>query len=243
VVSASLPALFSLTLFVSAGLLFLVELMIAKMILPLLGGTPAVWNTCMMFFQAVLLAGYGYAHISGTRAGIARQITVHLAILAAACIVLPIAIPRQWAPSPEGSPIGELLVLLLISVGPPFFALSATAPLIQRWFARTGHRSAGDPYFLYSASNLGSMLALIGYPLWVEPQFRLVEQNLAWTVGYFVFLLLTLLCAGALWRCRAACPSEGRPDGEGEAGVCAAISPLTRRERGRWICSPSFRRA
>jgi len=235
VVSASLPALFSLTLFVSAGLLFLVELMIAKMILPLLGGTPAVWNTCMMFFQAVLLAGYGYAHISGTRAGIARQITVHLAILATACVVLPIAIPRQWAPSPEGSPIGEMLVLLLISVGPPFFVLSATAPLLQRWFARTGHRSAGDPYFLYSASNLGSMLALIGYPVWMEPHFRLAEQSRAWTIGYFVLLLLTLLCAGALWRCRAACPSEGRPDGEGEAGVCAAVSPLTRRERGRWI--------
>ena len=209
--------------------------MIAKMILPLLGGTPAVWNTCMMFFQAVLLAGYGYAHISGTRAGIVRQITVQLAILAAACIVLPIAIPRQWAPSPEGSPIGEMLVLLLISVGPPFFVLSATAPLLQRWFARTGHPSAGDPYFLYSASNLGSMLALIGYPVWVEPHFRLAEQNLAWTIGYFVVLLLTLLCAGALWRYRSACPSEGRPDGEGEAGVCAAISPLTRRERGRWV--------
>ena len=189
----------------------------------------------MMFFQAVLLAGYGYAHISGTRAGRTRQIAVHLAILAAACIVLPIAVPRQWAPSPEGSPIGELLLLLLISVGPPFFVLSATAPLLQRWFARTGHPSAGDPYFLYSASNLGSMLALIGYPTWVEPHFRLAEQSRAWTVGYVVILLLTILCAGALWRYRSVCPPEGRPDGEGAAGACAAVSPLTRGERGRWV--------
>ncbi|MDP2840267.1 MAG: hypothetical protein Q8O11_09430, partial [Syntrophales bacterium] len=143
----------------SAGLLFLVELMIAKMILPLFGGTPAVWNTCMMFFQAILLAGYGYAHISGTKAELNRQIIIHLAILLAACIVLPIAIPRQWAPSAEGSPIGYILPLLLISVGLPFFGISATAPLLQKWFARTGHPSAGDPYFLYSASNLGSMLA------------------------------------------------------------------------------------
>jgi len=230
-----LPALFSLTLFVSAGLLFFVELMIAKMILPLFGGTPAVWNTCMMFFQAVLLAGYGYAHISATRAGIARQIAVHLAILAAACVVLPIAIPREWAPSPEGSPLGALLLLLLISVGPPFFVLSATAPLLQRWFARTGHPSAGDPYFLYSASNLGSMLALIGYPLWVEPHFRLVGQSRAWTVGYCVILLLTILCAGALWICRSVCPPEGRPDGEDAAGVCVNAARLTRWGRSRWV--------
>jgi hypothetical protein len=234
--SASLPALFSLTLFVSAVLLFLVELMIAKMILPLLGGTPAVWNTCMMFFQAVLLAGYGYAHISGTKAGVSRQIAIHLAILTVACIVLPIAIPRQWAPSAEGSPIGEMLLLLLISVGPPFFALSATAPLLQRWFARTGHPSAGDPYFLYSASNLGSMLALIVYPTWVEPHFRLVAQSRAWTIGYLIILVLTVLCAGALWKYQSICPPEGKRSGADAAAGCTADdTPLTYGKRGRWI--------
>ena len=233
--SASLPALFSLTLFVSAGLLFLVELMIAKMILPLLGGTPAVWNTCMMFFQAVLLAGYGYAHVLGTRAGRTRQIAVHLAILAVACIVLPIAVPRQWAPSPEGNPIGGLLLLLLIAVGPPFFVLSATAPLLQRWFARTGHPSAGDPYFLYSASNLGSMLALIAYPTWVEAHFHLAGQGRAWSIGYGVIILLTILCAVALWRYRSACPDDGRSEEEGASGTCAAAAPLKRGERGQWV--------
>ncbi|MHB8770636.1 MAG: fused MFS/spermidine synthase [Syntrophales bacterium] len=232
---ASLPALFSLTLFVSAALLFFVELMIAKLILPLLGGTPAVWNTCVLFYQAVLLMGYGYAHIAGTRAGDARQAALHLAILAAASFVLPIAIPGQWAPAAEGSPVGELLLLLAITVGPPFFVLSATAPLLQRWFARTGHPSAGDPYFLYSASNLGSMVALIGYPLWVEPHLRLAEQSWLWSVGYGVIVLLTALCAGALWRYRSSCPAGVRPEGGGAAEGCVSGPPPTRGERGRWV--------
>ncbi len=231
----ALPVLFSLTLFLSAALLFTLELMIARMILPLFGGTPAVWNTCMMFFQAVLLAGYGYAHLLGTRAGTARQIAVHLTLLAAASIVLPVAVPRQWAPSPEGNPVVELLGLLLITVGPPFFVLSAIAPLLQRWFARTGHPAAGDPYFLYSASNLGSMLALIGYPAWVEPHLRLAGQGRAWTAGYVAVLALTLLCAAVLWRCRPACPPGERAEGEGAAGPCDAPAPLGRREQGRWV--------
>jgi hypothetical protein len=233
---ASLPVLFSLTLFLSAGLLFIVELMIAKMILPLLGGTPSVWNTCMMFFQVVLLAGYGYAHISGTKAGVSRQIIIHLAILLAACIVLPVAIPRQWAPSAESNPIGGMLLLLLISVGPPFFVLSATAPLLQQWFARTGHPSAGDPYFLYSASNLGSMLALISYPTWIEPHFRLAEQGRSWSLGYVVLLALTLLCAIATKKYRSVCPPGGKETGVNPAGECAGEdSPPTYAERGRWI--------
>jgi hypothetical protein len=231
-----LPVLFSLTLFMSAGLLFLVELMIAKMILPLLGGTPAVWNTCMMFFQAILLMGYGYAHVSGTKAGISRQIIIHLAILGFACIVLPIAVPRQWAPSAEGNPIGEILLLLLISVGPPFFVLSATAPLLQRWFARTRHPSAADPYFLYSASNLGSMLALISYPIWVEPHFRLAGQSRSWTIGYLIILALTVLCAGVTMKYLSVCRPEGREHEKGTAAVCGADdSLLTYKERGRWI--------
>jgi hypothetical protein len=230
---ASLPALFSLTLFMSAGLLFLVELMIAKMILPLFGGTPAVWNTCMMFFQAMLLAGYGYAHISGTKAEPNRQIMIHLAILLVACIVLPIAIPRHWAPSAEGSPIGTILLLLLISVGLPFFGISATAPLLQKWFARTGHPSAGDPYFLYSASNLGSMLALIGYPTLIEPNFRLVEQGRAWAIGYIVILALTAFCALVSRKYMQVCVSEEK--GKSEPGACVADdSRLTYKERGWW---------
>jgi hypothetical protein len=233
---ASLPALFSLTLFMSAGLLFLVELMIAKMILPLFGGTPAVWNTCMMFFQAILLAGYGYAHLSGTKAEPNRQIMIHLAILLAACIVLPIAIPRHWAHSAEGSPIGSILLLLLISVGLPFFGISATAPLLQKWFARTGHPSAGDPYFLYSASNLGSMLALISYPTWIEPNFRLVEQGRAWAIGYVVILALTAFCALVTRKYMPVCVSADQGNERSEGRACVADdSRLTYKERGWWM--------
>jgi len=232
----SLPALFSLTLFFSAGLLFLVELMIAKLILPLFGGTPAVWNTCMMFFQVMLLAGYGYAHISGTKAGLNRQIILHLAILVTACIVLPISIPRQWGPFVEGSPIGFILLLLLGSVGLPFLVLSSTAPLLQQWFSRTGHPSANDPYFLYSASNLGSMLALVGYPTWIEPHFRLAAQSRSWAVGYLIVLTLTVLCAGVTMKFRSICLPEGKEKEETPEGPCVTgDSRLTYRERGRWI--------
>jgi len=229
---SSLPALFSLTLFLSAGLLFFVELMIAKMILPLLGGTPAVWNTCMMFFQAVLLAGYGYAHISGAKMNLSRQIVIHLAILVAACIVLPIAVPRWLAPPAEANPLGYVLFLLLISVGPPFFVLSGTAPLLQKWFAQTGHRSAADPYFLYSASNLGSMLALLGYPALIEPRFRLVEQSLSWTRGYIILAALTVLCAALTRKYATACPS---PFSQGTAERCVLPVRVNWMERGRWI--------
>src|SRR5574340_1849426 len=128
--SAALSVLFSLPLFMSAALLFLVELMIAKLILPLFGGTPAVWNTCMMFFQVMLLVGYGYAHLSGTKAGLNRQIVLHAGILMAACLVIPISIPRQWGLFVEGSPIAVILLLLLGSVGLPFLVLSSTAPLL-----------------------------------------------------------------------------------------------------------------
>jgi hypothetical protein len=236
IVFASLPALFSVTLFLSASLLFLVELMIAKMILPLFGGTPAVWNTCMMFFQAILLLGYGYAHLSGTRIRLHRQIVVHLAILLIACVVLPIAIPRQWAPSAGGSPIGDILLLLLVAVGPPFFVLSSTAPLLQQWFARTGHPSAKDPYYLYSASNLGSMLALISYPTLVEPHFRLAEQSGSWAIGYLIILIMSVVCAVVTKKYLSVCAEQAPGNEMLAAGACAAGgTQLTYGERGRWI--------
>jgi spermidine synthase len=228
---ASLPALFSLTLFLSAGLLFLLEPMIAKMILPRLGGTPAVWNTCMMFFQTVLLAGYGYAHLSCRKAGVNRQIVIHLTLLAAACLVLPIALPGQLMPDAEGSPIGYILLLLLISVGLPFFVLSATSILLQTWFADTGHPSARDPYFLYSASNLGSMIALIGYPTLIEPYFRLADQGRAWTGGY-ALLLACIVCCAALTRKYLAGTEEMAIE-SGSTEVNAV--PFTLGGRGRWV--------
>jgi hypothetical protein len=155
-----LPSFFALTLFVGSALLFLVQPMIAKMILPRLGGSPAVWNTCMVFFQALLLAGYGYAHALTACLSTRRQTLLHIGLLLSPCLllVLPIALPRDAVPPSDSDPVWWLLGVLLLSVGLPFFVLSANAPLLQKWFASTGHPAARDPYFLYGASNLGSML-------------------------------------------------------------------------------------
>lgn len=191
---------FAFTLFTSALLLFLVEPMIGKMILPLLGGTPAVWNTCMVFFQAVLLAGYAYAHFSTSWLGSRKQAALHLAMftLPFVFVLLPLGVNRDLIQGGE-NPILGLLLLLSLSVGLPMFVVSASAPLLQTWFANTTHPSAKDPYFLYGASNLGSMIALIGYPLVVERYLRLGQQSFDWTIGYALLAALTVGCAVFLW--------------------------------------------
>ncbi|KAF0178337.1 MAG: hypothetical protein FD164_2232 [Nitrospirae bacterium] len=203
--TAFLPILFSLTLFMSATLIFIVQPMVAKMILPLLGGTPAVWNTCMMFFQALLLGGYAYAHLSSSRLPVGKQVTLHAALLLLACVVLPVAISRHWIPTGEATPIGVVLILLFFSVGLPFFVLSSTAPLMQRWFVWTGHPSSSDPYFLYSASNAGSMLALISYPSLIEPLLPLHEQSAYWSIGYIALIVFIVGCASFTWRSARRC--------------------------------------
>ncbi|HEY7423985.1 MAG TPA: hypothetical protein VH682_07100, partial [Gemmataceae bacterium] len=190
---------FALTLFTSATLLFMVEPMIGKMILPLLGGTPAVWNTCMVFFQAVLLLGYLYAHLSTSWLGPRKQAALHLVLLATPFVFLPLAVNRDLIKGDE-DPILSLLLLLSLSVGLPMFIVSASAPLLQKWFASTSHPAAKDPYFLYGASNLGSMLALVAYPTVVEPFLQLRQQRIDWTAGYGVLVALTALCAVFLWR-------------------------------------------
>jgi SAM-dependent methyltransferase len=197
--------LYSLTLFVSATLLFVVQPMVGKMILPLLGGTPAVWSTCMVFFQAMLLAGYAYAHASATWLGTSRQAILHLAVLAIPLGFLPLTVNSALLRGGEANPVLDVLMLLSISVGLPFFVVSATAPLLQRWFSHSGHPSGRDPYFLYAASNLGSMLALLGYPALIEPRLHLrdygwLSQTRLWSLGYLVLAALTALCALTLWR-------------------------------------------
>jgi len=190
---------FSLTMFVSAALLFLVEPMFAKMVLPLLGGTPAVWNTCMVFFQAVLLAGYAHAHASANLLSRRGQITLHVAVLLTPLVVLPVHIPTGWGPPSQHDPVFWLLMLLFVSVGLPFFALSANTPTLQKWFAQSGHPSATDPYFLYAASNAGSLLGLLSYPFLLEPTLRLADQSRVWAWCYGLSLVLTGACAVALW--------------------------------------------
>jgi hypothetical protein len=196
--SAVMPVLFSLTLFAGSGLLFLVQPMCAKMVLPLLGGSPGVWNTCMVFFQAGLLAGYACAHAGPTWLGTRPHAVLHLGFLILPFFILPIALGEQ-PPDADAWPALWLLRALLISVGLPFVMLAGNAPLLQRWFATTGHARARDPYFLYAASNLGSMVALLGYPFLVEPNFALHRQSSLWTVGYGVLVVLSLACAVAMW--------------------------------------------
>jgi spermidine synthase len=194
---------FALTLFGSATLLFMVEPMVGKMMLPLLGGTPAVWNTCMVFFQAVLLAGYAYAHATTAWLGARKQALLHLAVLVVPFVFFlihgPLAVNKEMIAGHEDNPIPVLLLVLTLTVGLPLFVVSTTAPLLQHWFASTDHPSARDPYFLYGASNLGSMLALIGYPVLVEPHLKLAEQRFDWAVGYGVLVALVGACAAYLW--------------------------------------------
>src|ERR671932_1284380 len=196
-----LMLLFSATIFISAALLFLVEPMFAKFVLPSFGGTPAVWTGSMMFFQAALLASYLYVHATAGWLGARRQAVVHLVVILLPLLVLPVAVPASdWAPPAQSNPILWLLGLLLVSVGLPFFAVSATNPLIQRWLSETDHPAAKDPYFLYRASNLGSVIGLLGYPLVVEPDLRLANQGTLWSVGYLVLVGMVFGSAVMLWR-------------------------------------------
>ena len=160
-------ALFSLTLVLSAGLVFLVQPMFARFLLPLLGGTPAVWTTAMLFFQTVLLLSYLYAHWSIARFGARRQAALHLALVAGALIFLPIGLPGDATPPATGTPVPWLLLTMLVSVGLPFYVVSSTAPLLQSWLADTDHPDSRDPYFLYRASNIGSAVGLLSYPFLV----------------------------------------------------------------------------
>ena len=214
-------------MFVGASLLFVVQPMVGKMILPLLGGTPAVWSTCMVFFQAALLAGYAYAHASASRLGVGRQILLHLALLVVPLAVLPLAVNPALLRGGEANPVLDVLTLLSLSVGLPFLVVSATAPLLQKWFSRTGHAAAHDPYFLYAASNLGSMLALLGYPTLIEPRLHLrgeswLTQTRVWSVGYLALVVLIALCALLLWRRR---PMTTHAQAEPSAEVIAPPDP------------------
>jgi len=190
--------LYGATIFLSAFLLFLIQPLIGKYILPWFGGSPAVWTACMLFFQALLLAGYGYAHALASRFRLRRQAMVHLVfVIAAAIVVLAFSIlPGQsWKPGDDASPVLNILGLLLVSIGTPYFLLSATSPLLQSWFSRT--RPDSSPYRLYALSNLGSLLAIVGYPLLIEPAIRVTRQASIWSWAFAVFALLcVLLCRG-----------------------------------------------
>ena len=226
--------LFTVTLFVSSALLFLVQPMFAKMVLPLLGGTPATWITSLLFFQAALLAGYAYAHWSTRWLG-PRQPLVHVVLVALAVAVLPIAVPEGWVPPPSENPVGWLLALLVVAVGLPFFVVSSTTPLLQRWFAGARHAASDDPYFLYRASNLGSMVGLLGYPVLVEPRLRLADQGRLWGAGYLVLAVLTAGCAVVSGRRREAPNQAPSVAPDAGSGADAPARQPDIRQRAQWV--------
>jgi spermidine synthase len=197
-----LRPLFAATIFTSAFLLFSVQPMIAKMILPLLGGTPAVWNTSMLFFQFLLLCGYLYSHVLTRWLSEKKQVLVHFSLVAIAVLLLPVRIPEDAVQflSAGLNPIIWLLGLLFSVIGVPFFVLSASAPLLQKWFSRTSHFDSGDPYFLYSFSNMGSLVALLGYPVFIEPFLKLYKQGNYWAVIYGILFFLLGGCSIAVWK-------------------------------------------
>jgi SAM-dependent methyltransferase len=216
------PVLFAVTTFSSAALVFLVQPMVAKLVLPLLGGSPAVWNTSMAFFQLALLVGYFYAHALQKISSVRRQAIVHCAALLVAAIALPLRVNDLAGPPSSDHPNLWLLAVLSLSIGAPFAILSATAPLVQAWYARTvGQAEGREPYVLYAASNLGSLLALLAYPLVVEPAFTLAGQRYGWSAAYlgFVLLMATLgllvtrgAVAAAEGTARSAAPAPGWAD-------------------------------
>jgi hypothetical protein len=191
--------LYTAALLVGAALVFAVQPLLARMLLPVVGGTPALWTVALAFFQVALLLGYGYAHLSLRLLGPRRQPLVHAAVLLATCVLLPIGVPA-WSPPTGGSTAAWVAAALAVGVGLPFVLLAATAPLLQGWFARLDHPRARDPYFLYRASNAGSLAGLLSYPVVVEPRLGLDGQALVWSAVYGALALLIGVCAMAVWR-------------------------------------------
>jgi hypothetical protein len=189
----SIP-LFSTTAFISAGLLFFVQPMFARLVLPRLGGAPSVWNTCVLFFQTMLLVGYFYADRVTRWLGVRTQARWHLAVLLIPLAFLPLAIGNAQPPT-SSNPIWWLLGTMTARIGIPFFVVSTSAPVLQRWFSTLPIRAARDPYFLYAASNVGSIVALIGYPFVFEPSTGIAQQTRLWSGGYVVLVVLLAWCA------------------------------------------------
>ncbi len=192
--------IFTLTTFISALLLFLIQPMFAKMVLPILGGAPSVWAVALCFFQGALLAGYCYAHYINRHLATRYAGFVHLGVFALAMLMLPIGLPAGWREPPAGDPYLWQLGLFTVAIGLPFLAVAANAPLLQAWFARTGHPQGRDPYFLYAASNLGSFIALLGYPFVLEPAFGVTALSQVWTVGFVVLAAAIGVCFFTLYQ-------------------------------------------
>jgi hypothetical protein len=203
---------FSLTIFWGACLLFLVQPLIARFILPWFGGGPAVWTTCMLFFQVLLLGGYAYAHFSISRLTPRRQVITHLSLLALAVVLLPITPGDHWKPTDGSHAAGHILLLLLACLGLPYLVLSATGPLLQAWFSKAN--PGVSPYRLYALSNIGSLLALLAYPFLLEPQLARQTQAEWWSIGLALYAGLASWCGYKVWHSDGADSAKSAADDE-----------------------------
>ena len=206
-VSGNRSLLFAITVFTSAFLLFQVQPLLAKFILPWFGGTPAVWTMCMLVFQLLLFGGYAYAHLLSSLKSVSRQACIHATLLAVAAFSLPIIPDVGWKPMGDETPSLRITLLLLATAGLPYFLLSATGPLLQQWFSRACH--GVSPYRLYALSNIGSLLALVSYPFLFEPMFSSTMQAGLWSALFVVFALSCLLCG---WTTAIRSQSDMRTD-------------------------------
>ena len=224
--------IYAITVFVSAFLLFLVQPILAKYILPWFGGSPGVWNTCLLFFQVLLTAGYGFSHLLARRFAPRRQVLAILALILITLAFLPVTPAKTWLPDNVNKPSWYILRLLVASVGACYFLLSSISPIMQSWFSRT--RPNISPYRLYTISNLGSLLAIAGYPLVIEPHLGLEFQTKLWSILYLIFALLCFLCVRHQWKAGAESAYPKHPDAR-KADHGAARAP-SRSDRLMWLC-------
>ena len=222
--------MYAATIALSAFLLFLVQPIIAKQILPWFGGSAAVWTTCMVFFQLVLLAGYAYSDYVIRRLARRAQAMLHSALLLLSLAFLPILPGEGFKPQDADNPIGRILLLLAATIGLPYLMLSTTGPLVQAWFAR--RYSGGQVYRLYALSNVASMLALIAYPPLIEPMSSGRMQSLGWSAGYALFVLLAIAAAWSAARARAPVGAAARQPGPAAAQGEAPEASLPRHDAG-----------
>ena len=219
--------IFTAAVFLSALLLFAVQPMFARMVLPRLGGSPSVWSVAMVFFQSLLLIGYAYAHLLAQMRQRLLTVVIHIAVLAGAAFMLPLSITEAFGTPPASGTALWLFALFAASIGLPFFALAANNPLLQTWFVRTGRHAGSDPYFLYAASNVGSFLALLSYPLILEPALTLQTQGQLWTGGFALLAMLITGCAVLLVRSPPDADLSRQKDADGVRPSWPTI--------GRWI--------
>jgi hypothetical protein len=233
----------SVGVFLSAGLMFLIQPLFARLLLPEFGGSPSVWNTCTVFFQTILLLGYCYTWLSTKWLSPRSQIALHCLLLMLTLLQLPVGLRFIEEDIASTSPALRLLMLLMFSIGGPYFAVSTTTPLLQHWFSSSRHKLARDPYFFYSISNCGSILGLLAYPFVIERLFDLNSQGLTWSIGYGTLVGLTILCGVLTLRELRSGLTETSSDnfapvlagGESLPGAKLAERPMTASRRLRWV--------